>query len=53
MKRNICLKRRREQKLPPEKLYAILRRMYPKNMADKEYTELTGLEPPNVEHREE
>jgi len=49
MKRNFSLKRREEKDLPPEKLYVILRNIYPKNMADEKYTMLTGLEPPKGE----
>lgn len=49
MKRDFSLKRRKEATLPPQKLYAILRRIYTKEQADQKYKELTGLEPPEGE----
>lgn len=35
--------------LPPEKLYSILSGIYPKQMADETYCDLTGLAPPKYE----
>ena len=49
MKRNVGLRPRKEADLPPQKLYVILRKIYPKDIADEKYTELTGLEPPQGE----
>lgn len=49
MKHDFSLNRREENELPPEKLYAILRRIYAKEVADEKYTELTGLLPPEEE----
>ena len=49
MKRDFELKRREEKNLPPEKLYVILRGIFPKDIADEKYTELTGLVPPVIE----
>lgn len=40
---------RKQKSLPPQKLYVILRNIYPKEIADEKYTELTGLEPPEGE----
>ena len=40
---------RKPTNLPSEKLYEILRKIYPKDIAEKLYTELTGLEPPKEE----
>lgn len=40
---------RKQKSLPPQKLYVILRNIYPKGIADEKYTELTGLEPPEGE----
>ena len=40
---------RKQKNLPPEKLYDILRKIYPKDIAEKLYTELTGLEQPERE----
>ena len=48
MKHDFSMKRREERKIPPEKLYVILRGIYPKKIADEKYTELTGLTPPNI-----
>jgi len=53
MKRSFSLKRREEKDLPPEKLYVILRNIFPKDMADEKYTMLTGLEPPKGEPQNE
>lgn len=47
--RDARMKRREEANLPPEKLYVILRGMFPKSIADEKYTDLTGLEPPKEE----
>ena len=49
MKRDFEMKRREKKNLPPEKLYAILSRIYPKEIADEKYTEFTGLMPPKEE----
>lgn len=49
MKRDFRMKRREVRKLPPERLYVILRGIYPKEIADEKYTELTGLTPPKEE----
>ena len=38
--------RRKNRKLPPEKLYEILRGIYPKDIADERYKKLTGSKPP-------
>ena len=48
MKHDRAMKRRNNA-LPPEKLYVILRNIYPKEIADETYTKLTGLEPPKGE----
>lgn len=53
MKRDVGLKRRESKELPTEKLYGILRKLYPKSMADEKYTELIGLEPPKSEENDE
>lgn len=45
MKRDFSQKRETKN-LPPEKLYEILCKIYPKDIADEKYTHLTGLEPP-------
>ena len=46
MQHDFNLKRREERKLPPEKLYTILRGIFPKEIADEKFTELIGLNPP-------
>ena len=38
--------KREKRKLPPEKLYEILRGIYPKDIADERYKKLTGSKPP-------
>lgn len=43
------LRPRRENTLPPQKLYVILRNIYPKDVADEMYKDATGLEPPEGE----
>ena len=43
------LKPRNYSKFPPEKLYSILSGIYPKQMADETYFDLTGLAPPKYE----
>ena len=43
---------RQSKNLPPEKLYDILRRIFPKRITDEKYTELTGFEPPESEEDE-
>lgn len=40
------MKRREDKNIPPEKLYMILQAIYPKDVSDELYKELTGLEPP-------
>jgi len=50
MKHDFSMKRREERKIPPEKLYVILRGIYPKEIADEKYTELIGLTPPKEVH---
>lgn len=52
MKRDLRLKPRKDASLPPQKLYVILRGIYPKDVADEKYTELTGLKPPDGEPKE-
>lgn len=50
MKHDFSMKRRDgRKKIQPEKLYVILRGIYPKEIADEKYTELTGLAPPKEE----
>lgn len=46
MKREFKKKGRETKHLPPEKLYAILCGIYPKEIADEKYVELMGLKPP-------
>lgn len=41
--------KREKRKLPPEKLYEILRGIYPKDVADELFTKLTGSKPPKEE----
>lgn len=53
MKHDFTLKRREPKNLPPEQLYGILRKLYPKSRADEKYTELMGLEPPQSDDKEE
>lgn len=48
MKRDFSQKRETKN-LTPEKLYDILRKINPKDMADETYTRLTGMEPPKEE----
>ena len=45
----LSLKPRNYSKLPPKKLYSILSGIYPKQMADEMYFDLTGLAPPKSE----
>lgn len=45
--REVSLKPRKEASLPPEKLHQILCRIYPEEIADKIFHDLTGGEPPN------
>lgn len=40
---------RESKDLPPEKLYSVLSGIYPKQMADEMYFDLTGLAPPKSE----
>ena len=40
------MKRKEPGKLTPDKLYKILRDIYPKEIADEKYSSLTGLDPP-------
>jgi hypothetical protein len=47
--RRFDFKRRESKDLPPEKLYVILRGIYPKEIADEKYREFTKLEPPKEE----
>ena len=51
MKRGVGLRPRKKADLPPEKLYVILRQIYPKDIADEKYTELTGLKPPQLDQK--
>lgn len=51
--RDFGLRPRKETALPPERLYVILRNIYPKEIADETYTHLTDLEPPKGEPKEE
>ena len=40
------MKRRQSKNLPPEMLYDILAKIYPKSVAQVTYLELTGKQPP-------
>lgn len=51
--RKFELKPRRDKALPPEKLYVILRGIYPKEAADDAYRQATGLEPPEADPKRE
>ena len=44
--REVGLKPRKEASLPPEKLHQILCGIYPREIADKIFCDLTGAEPP-------
>ena len=45
--REVCLKSRKEASLPPEKLHQILCGIYPREIADKIFHDITREEPPD------
>ena len=46
MKHDFNLKERETANIPPEKLYKILRGIFPKEVADEKYEHLNGLKSP-------
>lgn len=50
--RTLDLRERESKQLPPEKLLNILRQLYPKELADEKYAELTGIVPTDETDKE-